>query len=62
MDVEKFIEEIGGRAIVIAETGLSKGRISQWCCERRIPKPWIKFFREKYPDACARYGIEEEAA
>lgn len=62
MDVENFIEEIGGRAVVIDETGLTKGRISQWVTERRIPKPWIKFLREKYPEACARHGIEEVAA
>lgn len=62
MDVEQFIAEIGGRSVVIDETGLTKGRISQWCQEQRIPKPWIKFFREKYPKACARHGIEEAAA
>ncbi len=66
MDVEKFIEEIGGRAEIIRQTGLSKGRISQWCTDRAIPKPWIMYLREKYPVACERHGIvgspEERAA
>lgn len=57
MDVEKFITEIGGRAAVIAETGLTKGRISQWCLTKSLPRPWIKYFREKYPEICDRHGI-----
>lgn len=39
---------MGGRAKVIAMTGLSKGRISQMCTANRIPTPWLKFFREKF--------------
>jgi hypothetical protein len=57
MDINQFIAEIGGRAAVIAETGLTKGRISQWCVSQRIPRPWVKFFREKYPAICDRHGI-----
>lgn len=59
MNVEKFIEALGGRAVVIAETGLSKGRISQWCINNTMPRPWVKFFREKYPELCDRHSIVE---
>lgn len=58
MDIEKFITEIGGRQAVIAETGLTKGRISQWCMTNRLPRPWVMYFTEKYPDICRRHGIE----
>lgn len=57
MNVEQFIADIGGRAEVIRQTGLSKGRISQWVKSRSIPRPWVMFFREKYPDLCERHGI-----
>lgn len=49
---------------MIEETGLSKGRISQWVKTRSIPKPWRKYFLEKYPAECADCGLfnEQEAA
>jgi len=62
MDVEKFIEEIGGRAVIIEQTGLTKSRISQWCKERAIPRPWVKYLREKYPAQCERHGVRETIA
>jgi hypothetical protein len=48
MDTQRVIELMGGRAAVIAETGLTKGRISQWVTDNRIPRPWLKYFRQKY--------------
>jgi hypothetical protein len=59
MDVEQFIAAVGGRAEVIRETGLTKGRISQWVKARSIPRHWVKFFRVKYPDLCEQHGIVE---
>jgi hypothetical protein len=49
MDAKQLIEHIGGPAKVMEETGLSKGRISQWSTSGTIPTPWLKYFRQKYP-------------
>lgn len=57
MNVENFILEIGGRKLLIELTGLSKGRISQWVIENRIPRAWIKYFIEKFPNECNANGI-----
>ena len=57
MNVEKFILDIGGRKFLIELTGLSKGRISQWVIENRIPRAWIKYFIEKFPIECAENGL-----
>lgn len=62
MNIESFITDIGGRKSVMAETGLTKGRISQWVCENSIPKPWIKYFQSQYPKEAKRHGIEVKAA
>lgn len=60
MNVDAFIADIGGRAEVMSETGLSKGRISQWCVSGWIPLPWRKYFVAKYPEQCARHGISDD--
>jgi len=48
MDTKTLIEQLGGRAKVISETGLSRGRISQWATADKIPAPWLKYFQAKY--------------
>jgi len=50
MNSRKVIEAVGGRKQVIAMTGLTRGRISQWVTENDIPTPWLKFFEAKFPD------------
>lgn len=57
MQVEQFIEGIGGRAVAIEDTGLSKGRISQWCIENHIPRSWVLFFAQKYPEQAKQHGL-----
>ena len=58
MDIKSFITEIGGRKSVIEETGLTKGRISQWVIENKLTRPWILYFQIKYPEASRKYGVE----
>ncbi len=50
MDANQVIEIAGGRSAIIRMTGLTKGRISQWAKEGVIPRPWMMFFHERYPD------------
>lgn len=57
MNIQSFISDIGGRQILIDETGLTKGRISQWVTENKIPSPWVKYLCAKYPKECAKNGI-----
>ena len=49
MNSKLIVEALGGRQKVIKETGLTRGRISQWIVRNDIPKLWIAFFRLKYP-------------
>jgi hypothetical protein len=49
MDTRKLIEKLGGPAAVIAITGLTKGRISQWIKADSIPTPWLLVFRFTHP-------------
>lgn len=48
MDTNKLIELLGGRKKVIADTGLSKGRISQWATDNKITESWLQFLKQKY--------------
>lgn len=50
MDTRELIDLLGGPSKVMEDTGLSKGRISQWATEDNIPRPWVKFYRLKRPD------------
>lgn len=45
----KIIEALGGRKKVIADTGLTRGRISQWIVRNDIPILWIRYFRAMHP-------------
>jgi len=49
MDAKTLITEFGGRQKVMAMTGLSKGRISQWVTTDEIPLAWLRFFKAKRP-------------
>ncbi len=60
MDIENFIKDIGGRKVLIELTGLTKGRISQWVTENKIPRPWIKYLLEIYPTECYANGISDK--
>jgi len=40
--------ELLGRKQVMADTGLSRGSMSQWATANRIPSPWLKFLKQKY--------------
>lgn len=59
MNINAFISDIGGRKVLIDDTGLTKGRISQWVKDKRIPAPWVKYLCEKYPAQCAKNGIAD---
>jgi len=50
MDTKQLFDELGGRQSVIAETGLTAGRISQWVTGNRIPAVWLKYFQAVRPD------------
>lgn len=58
MNAEKVIEIMGGRKRVMQITGLSKGRISQWVGEDRIPHAWMMAFRAMKPKA---FPVEKPA-
>lgn len=57
MDINGFIEELGGRQVVIDMTGLTKGRISQWVNENSVPRPWLKYFCERFPVKAKKRGL-----
>lgn len=50
MNTKQMIALLGGPAKIIEDTGLSKGRISQWGTDDDIPHSWIKFYQLKRPD------------
>lgn len=50
MNTEQIIELLGGRKEVMDDTGLSKGRLSQWVTADRITPSWERYFRAKRPD------------
>lgn len=62
MDVSQIIEKLGGPKRVCEITGLSKGRISQWKSENRIPTPWRKFLRVAHPKAFESDVAQQESA
>ncbi|QOT77902.1 hypothetical protein [Cupriavidus basilensis] len=51
MNARELIQALGGPQAVISETGLSKGRISQWQTSNHIPRSWVMFLRARFPDA-----------
>lgn len=57
MNIDGFIQDVGGRQVVIEMTGLTKGRISQWITDNRVPRSWAKFFAERFPAQAKRHGL-----
>ena len=53
MNAQDVINALGGPKVVCAETGLSKGRISQWGTDNHIPTPWLKYLKERFPKVIA---------
>lgn len=51
MNVGKLIDALGGAKEVKKITGMSGGRISQMRTKNKMPKSWLMFFENKYPDA-----------
>lgn len=49
MNTSQIIETMGGRAKVLKLTGLTKGRISQWEKDDKIPRAWHLLFYQMYP-------------
>lgn len=49
-NAQETIELLGGRKAVMEITGLTKGRISQWVSENKIPKYWLLQFHLMRPD------------
>lgn len=50
MDTKQLIELLGGRQKVMADTGLTAGRISQWVTGDHVPAVWLKYFQAVRPD------------
>ncbi len=50
MDTKHLVGLLGGPSQIMEDTGLSKGRVSQWVSEDRITPSWLKFYRLKRPD------------
>lgn len=51
MNVGKLIDILGGAQEMIKITGMTGGRISQMRSKNKMPKGWLMFFENKYPDA-----------
>jgi hypothetical protein len=50
MNTKHLIELLGGPAKIMEDTGLSKGRISQWGAADEITRPWLELYKLKRPD------------
>lgn len=47
---DQIIDALGGTVKVSEICEISTGAVSQWrTAKGGIPKPWIKFFKAKYP-------------
>lgn len=53
MKAQTIIDLMGGRKQVMEITGLTKGRLSQWVSEDRIPKYWLLEFHLRKPETIA---------
>lgn len=51
MNVGKLIDILGGAQEMIKITGMTGGRISQMRSKNKMPKGWLMYFKNKYPDA-----------
>lgn len=60
MNVGKLIDIIGGAQEMIKITGMTGGRISQMRSKNKMPKSWLMFFENKYPDAVHQARDEDE--
>ena len=47
---KKFILSLGGVTKVAAHCGVTKGAVSLWHVNQKIPKGWLKYFEEKFPE------------
>ena len=61
INVGKLIEALGGAQEVIKSTGISAGRVSQMKTRNKMPKSWIMFFENKYPEAFNKAIGQNEA-
>lgn len=50
VNVGQIIDRLGGSKAVQALTGLTKGRISQWRTDNRIPTTWLRVLKAERPD------------
>jgi uncharacterized protein (DUF2249 family) len=57
MNIDAFIQDVGGRQVIIEMTGLTKGRISQWVTENHVPRPWRKYLSERFPAQSKKHGL-----
>lgn len=55
LDVGKIIDDLGGTAAVARECEITDGAVSQWRSNNFIPKPWLKYLRERFPE---KFGID----
>lgn len=60
MNVGKLIDILGGAQEMIRITGMTGGRISQMRSKNKMPKSWLMFFENKYPDAVYQASDENE--
>lgn len=62
MDAKALIEAAGGRKKVIQITGLTRAQISNWVASNNIPRPWLMFFQERFPEIRrAKLELNEKA-
>jgi len=50
MNTKQLVALLGGPKKIKEDTGLSKGRVSQWVSEDRITPSWLEYYRLKRPD------------
>ncbi len=62
MTASEIIDRLGGSKAVQELTGLSKGRVSQWRTQNRIPRSWELFLRSARPEVFVEPPVQGEVA
>ena len=57
---KKFILSLGGVTKVAALCGLSKAAVSLWHVNQKIPRGWLKYFEEKFPEEYKKAFMAED--
>ena len=57
---KKFIWSLGGVTKVAALCGVTKGAVSLWHVNQKIPKEWLKYFEEKFQEKNKKAFMAED--